>query len=268
MVVLADATVAPQFAVAEHGDQAVAVGQLQQVGSLGAVGPGMGAVAAVLEVVAGIEGEVGRRVLVLQVQLGQFGPGIFDFAFETHFGQLAGGFVVQAAAGQAADLQQVEEQVVAALALCAPVGLRDHQQVATSGRPVEQALALRGAQLLARAEQQQAVAGGRGVVEDLRQAVGALDRDLTLAQEVLGGQVGIGLGLRRRAEIDRTPLWVKLGEDEQRQGGEQSQRGEAGPQALAGVHGVTSACARLFRPSWRQASHNSGPSSAGGGRLP
>lgn len=76
VVVAGDVVVLPDPAVGEHGDQAVAVVHLQHVGGLVAVGPGVGAVFAVVQVEAGVEVDVGRRVLVFEVELGQLGVGL------------------------------------------------------------------------------------------------------------------------------------------------------------------------------------------------
>ena len=50
--------------------------ELQQMGGGVAVGPGVGTVFGIVEVKIGVEVEVGRRLFVFQIQLGQFWVGI------------------------------------------------------------------------------------------------------------------------------------------------------------------------------------------------
>ncbi len=71
MVVLIDVAVLPDPAVGQRGDQPVTVLQLQHVCSACAVGPGVSAVVGIIEVKVGIEGQIGRRAFILQIQLGQ-----------------------------------------------------------------------------------------------------------------------------------------------------------------------------------------------------
>ncbi len=160
----------------------------------------------------GVEGQVGRRRFAGQRQLGQFGPGI-------------GGVCGSGGAAQA-DAQAVEQRIGGA-----GRAFGDQDQVAAGRYPVEQAALLRGVELLARAEQQQAAALRRAGGERRAQAVGALDGDLLAAQEMFGGQPGIAAHLRRRAELD-----ALAGDFERQQQGEQrraqAQRGEQQPERL------------------------------------
>ena len=71
----------PNPVIGQYGEQAFALIELQHVGAVGAIGPGMGEVFGVVEVEVGIEVDIGRRVFVFQVQLGQFWIARLIFCF-------------------------------------------------------------------------------------------------------------------------------------------------------------------------------------------
>lgn len=71
VVIIADMRVLPDPAVGDYGEQAIALAELQHMGGIGGVGPGVGQVFGVEQVVVGVEVDIGRGVFVFQVQLSQ-----------------------------------------------------------------------------------------------------------------------------------------------------------------------------------------------------
>lgn len=282
VVVLLDVAVLPDPGVGEHRDQALAVLHLQQVGGVAAVGPGVGVVLRIVEVVVGIEADVGRRALVFQVQAGQCGivrhavGGLFFLAggvLRRRFGRVVvdatfvgvgvgvgvGGFlagpvlaVVEVLGEVLADIQAVEQQVAALLLVLVPQAFGDQHQVPALLAPLQQAASLAGSHAGAAAEQEQGMPGGRQLLEDLK-AVGAAHRDPLLAQEQFGGQVGIAPGLRRWAEVDRLRIGLQAaGQEDRQQPGQQQEHGKQQEARAPAHHGLAPAAKRLRQPSQRR----------------
>ncbi|MNF70881.1 hypothetical protein D3C84_528110 [compost metagenome] len=256
--------------------------QLQHVGGLGAVGPGVGAVLAVVEVELRVEAGVGRCLFVFQVELGQLGEGVVlgiglvvpgrrdvlrpfrDVQAVRRFGRYRlGAFVfLEVAAFVLLDAKAVGQQVVALAFLLVIQALDDEQQVAALARPVQQAVGLARSHARATAEQQKRLAGAGQGVEHF-QAIGARHLQAALAQELLRGQVGIAQHFRRGSVLDG--FLVRLQAPGEIDGQEPQQQGQGGAdeEAWAQAHALAPVANRRRQPSqrpWRD--------SAAGSRWP
>src|SRR5690606_23076494 len=129
VVMLADLLVLPDPGIGQHRDEALAVREQQQMGRLATVRPSVGAVLGIVQVIVGIEADVGRFVLVLQIQAGELvlGRGLLARRFRRAGGvpaiatqalgePFAGLDLLQILGQVLADAELVEQQV-AALAL-------------------------------------------------------------------------------------------------------------------------------------------------------
>ncbi|MNU68586.1 hypothetical protein D3C71_579550 [compost metagenome] len=192
VVVLVDHRSFPQVGVGHHDDRTEPVVELHHVRGFATVGPGLGQVFRVFEMERGIEAGVGRRVLVLQVQLGQFRVGI---VVDT------GRWILEVFAQGLVQLYPVEQQVIALPGLFIPQRLGDKQQAPASAGPVHHLINLSRRHVVAIPQQQQAVLMRIQTGQDI-EAVGMTDDQALLAQEVFGGQVWIGLRFGGGAVID------------------------------------------------------------------
>ncbi|MCY1527833.1 hypothetical protein D9M68_629190 [compost metagenome] len=254
--------------------------QLQHVGGLGAVGPGVGAVLAVVEVELRVEAGVGRCLFVFQVELGQFGEGVFlDRGRLMLVGVGIGGRAIGVAVGfpflgfgrfflfeglglVLLDAQAVHQQVAALAVFLVVDALGDEQQVAALVRPFQQAVGLARSHARATAEQQKRLAGAGQGVEHF-QAIGARHLQAALAQELLRGQVGIAQHFRRGSVLDG--FLVRLQAPGEIDGQEPQQQGQGGAdeEAWAQAHALAPVANRRRQPSqrpWRD--------SAAGSRWP
>ncbi|MNF59564.1 hypothetical protein D3C84_411580 [compost metagenome] len=166
--------------------------ELHHVRGFATVGPGLGEVVRVFKMERGVETGVGRCVFVFQVKFGQKGVRLF-----VEIGRR----VFEVFAQRLVHLNPVEQQVIALLQLLIPQRLSDEQQSATGLGPVHQLINLTRGHVVALPEHQQAVLmrlQGRQEVE----AIGVIDGQALLAQEVFCCQVRIGLSFGGRAVID------------------------------------------------------------------
>ncbi|MDT4848549.1 hypothetical protein FQZ97_826430 [compost metagenome] len=258
IVVSGDAVVLPDPGVAQHADQAVAVIELDQVGRRRTVGPDMGAIVGIVEVKSGVETEVGRCVLVFQVELGQFrvgaGCGLGFLGLAVRLVEVVALVLLQA--------QAIEQQVAAFALVLIPQAFGDEHQVAALGRPGQQAFDLARAHALAIAEQQQGLPG-TGQARQPPQVLVALHLQALLAEKVLGGQVRVGLRLGGRAVLEGFFVGLDAAQQVEAEQG-QAKRERAAEEPLAASAHVRSPSSNRRRQSW----HRVWRSSSGGRRWP
>ena len=192
VVVLIDSGVFPQVGVGHHNDRAEPMVELHHVRGPGAVGPGLGEIVRVFEMERGVEAGVGRRVFVFQIELGECGIGVVADD---------GRWVLEVFAQGLVQLDPVQQQIVALPGLLIPQRLSDEQQAPAGPGPAHQLVNLPGCHVVAVAEQQQAMVTWLQAGQDI-EAVGMADGQALFAQEMFGGQVGIGLGFGRGAVVD------------------------------------------------------------------